>query len=148
MNNVSVRFMEEKDVEEVFEVERKCFTTPWSKESFLQEIKNELAIYVVIENKEKIIGYGGMWKIVDEGHITNIAIDPIYRKKGYGDKIVKALIQVAKEEKINSMTLEVRDSNEAAKSLYEKNGFYSCGVRQKYYEDNGEDAVIMWAEFK
>ncbi|WP_053955812.1 ribosomal protein S18-alanine N-acetyltransferase [Inediibacterium massiliense] len=148
MDNVSVRFMEQKDIEEVFQVEKKCFTIPWSRHSFLQEMRNEMAIYVVIEDHEKVVGYGGMWKIVDEGHITNIAIHPTYRKKGYGDKVVKALIQIAKEQKINSMTLEVRASNEVAKCLYEKNGFYSCGVRPKYYEDNGEDAVIMWAEFQ
>lgn len=150
MNKVAVvktRRMTIEDVEEVFEVEKKSFPVPWSIQSFLQEIQNnKFARYVVAEVDGKIIGYGGMWNVAGEGHITNIAIHPDFRGRGYGNDIVHSLIQMAKKEDVLKMTLEVRESNVVAQKLYRKYGFVACGVRYKYYQDNNEDAIIMWRE--
>lgn len=147
METVKVRDMEIGDIKEVLEAEHRCFSVPWTEEAFRTEVeKNKLARYVVVEVADHVVGYGGMWMIMDESHITNIAIHPDYRKRGYGEKIVQALIHKADKEGILRMTLEVRKSNEVAQNLYKKFGFESCGVRPKYYQDNGEDGVIMWRE--
>ena len=142
-----IRKMKIKDLDKVMLLENLTFSQPWSREAFEAEIsKNELANYIVIELNKEIIGYGGIWYIVGEGHITNIAIHSDFRKKGYGKLLVEAIINNAKNESIKSMTLEVRRSNIAAISLYKKFGFYEFGVRKKYYSDNNEDAIIMWLE--
>ncbi|MCT4605077.1 MAG: ribosomal protein S18-alanine N-acetyltransferase [Marinisporobacter sp.] len=138
-----------EDIEDVFEVEQRSFSVPWTKDAFIAEIKyNEKARYVVLEIEGKVLGYGGFWKILDEGHITNIAIDPDIRGKGYSHLIIEELLKIAQEEKIVGMTLEVRASNKVAQGLYEKYGFQSRGIRPKYYQDNGEDALIMWRNEK
>lgn len=91
-----------------------------------------------------VVGYGGIWLILDEGHVTNIAVDSRYREKGIGKKLVEGLISLCSEEKIMAMTLEVRASNIAAQSLYKKYGFTEFGIRPNYYADDKEDAIIMW----
>lgn len=147
MGAVRIRKMTLADVPQVMEIERSCFSIPWSEEAFETEIdKNKFARYVVVEADGKVAGYGGMWLIVDEAHITNIAVHPEERGKGYGDLIVKALIAEAEKEKIGQMTLEVRVSNYIAQNLYRKYGFEACGIRPEYYGDNHEDAVIMWRQ--
>jgi len=98
----------------------------------------------VAEVDNKIVGYGGFWVVVDEGHITNIAVHPEYRSKGIGSKIMEGLIELAKKNGIISMTLEVRESNIVAQHLYAKFGFRPLGRRKGYYQDNNEDAIIMW----
>lgn len=137
------------DIEDVFEVEQKSFSVPWTKDAFVSEIiHNEKARYVVLEIDGKVLGYGGFWKILDEGHITNIALHPEIRGKGYSNLMIEELLKIAEKEKIVGMTLEVRASNKVAQGLYEKYGFKSCGIRPKYYQDNGEDALIMWRNEK
>ncbi|MDR7856856.1 ribosomal protein S18-alanine N-acetyltransferase [Tissierella sp.] len=143
--SITVRGMEEKDLDRVMEIEAGAFTTPWSRESFTLEItKNQLAKYIVAEMDNLVVGYGGIWLIIDEGHITNIAADVHYRRIGVGDKLVEGLINICIERGIDSMTLEVRESNIAAQNLYKKYGFVEAGVRPKYYADDNEDAIIMW----
>ncbi|WIV12003.1 ribosomal protein S18-alanine N-acetyltransferase [Proteiniborus sp. MB09-C3] len=145
MSNVIVREMAEKDIDEVIEIEKEAFETPWSREAFVLElIKNQLARYVVAEKDGKIAGYGGLWLILDEGHITNIAVSSAYRGQGIGNMIVEKLIDICEEREIKNMTLEVRKSNLIAQSLYKKYDFIDCGVRKGYYTDTKEDAVIMW----
>ncbi len=139
-----VRSMKKDDLDGVYEVERNSFSSPWTKPMLADEISNSNAHYMVIEAEGKILGYGGFWKIIDEAHITNVAIHPDYRGRGYGRSLVSALIQRAKDFNIIAMTLEVRVSNEIAISLYENFDFISAGVRKKYYQDNNEDALIMW----
>lgn len=142
---VAIRTMELKDVDEVWEIEKLCFHTPWSRESFVEEMQtNQKARYVVAELGDTIIGYGGMWFIVDEAHITNIAVHPDYRGQRIGEKIVEAMIAAAQAEGIISLTLEVRVANEPAIKLYKKLGFEEVGIRKGYYSDTGEDALIMW----
>ena len=141
----NVRKMILEDLEAVVLLENKCFAVPWSDEAFYKEItQNTLANYSVIVINEEIVGYGGAWYIMDEGHITNIAINPNLRKQGLGQHLVKFMIEEAKKNELNHMTLEVRKSNVAAIKLYEKLGFIIEGVRPKYYTDNQEDALIMW----
>lgn len=136
-----------EDIKSVYDVECKSFITPWSLKSFTSEIyNNNMAKYLVAKIDGKVVGYGGMWIILDEGHITNIAVHPDHRGKKIGDALVKALINLAGENDVKRMTLEVRPSNWTAINLYKKYGFKEAGVRKGYYQDTGEDAIIMWLE--
>lgn len=147
MCDIIIEEMSKEDIDGVAEVEKMCFTTPWTKESFTMEMKNNLAKYVVAKHGENIVGYGGVWLIVDEGHITNIGVRPDYRGKDVGSLILGNLITLCMKMNIKSMTLEVRKSNEVAKNLYKKFEFKEVGTRPKYYADNNEDATIMWLTF-
>ncbi len=139
-----IRSMELEDLDEVLEVEKSCFKIPWTRLMFEDELINSNAYYYVIEVDKRIVGYVGFWKIIDEAHITNVAIHNDYRRLGYGRALINALLNKAKELEIIAVTLEVRVSNLAAISLYERFGFVSSGVRRGYYSDNNEDALIMW----
>ena len=142
-----VRQAEEKDIKNIAELDKRCFKMPWSEDSFRYEIKsNDLALYIVAEIETEIVGYAGMWLIVDEGHITNVAVSPDYRKKGIGEALVSVILDVSEREGISRQTLEVRESNEPALCLYKKFGFVPEGIRKGYYEDNHEDAIIMWRD--
>lgn len=146
---IIIREMEEKDLDRIMEVEKGAFATPWSRDSFLLEItKNQLAKYLIAEVNDIVVGYGGIWLILDEGHITNIAVDEKYRGLGIGEKILKELIEVCKEYNIIAMTLEVREDNEPAKSLYKKHEFIEYGIRPNYYADDNQDAIVMWKNLK
>ena len=132
-------------------IERQVFPTPWSEEAFLGEVRNNaLAVYLVLveenQGQEQLLAYGGLWKIFDEGHITNVAVHPGYRRRHIGEALVKVLLEEASTSGIRQFTLEARVSNEPAIRLYRKFGFREAGVRKGYYEDNNEDALIMWAE--
>lgn len=143
--NISIREMRETDLDRIMEIENKTFSPPWSREAFLLELtKNLLAKYLVGIVNGDVAGYGGIWLIIDEGHITNIAVDERYRGLGVGNKILEGLVQLCIDRGLRAMTLEVRKSNEIAKSLYKKYGFKEYGIRPKYYADNNEDAIIMW----
>ena len=143
---IHIEQMTADNIEEIAEIEKRCFSDPWSQALFYTEINNEHANYSVLYDGEKVIGYAGFWKVCDEGHIMNIAIAPEYRGRHLSDMLMEEMINMAKSLTIRNMTLEVRISNTAALGLYEKYGFKSAGVRKGYYEDNKEDAVIMWAE--
>lgn len=146
-HNIHFREMTPKDIPEVGNVERLSFQTPWSEESFLSELLyNQLAHYYVVEIQGVVVGYGGMWIIVDEGHITNIAVHPAFRGKGLGHVLVQGLLAEGNKKGCSRYTLEVRPSNTEAIALYEKYGFEEVGRRPKYYQDSGEDALIMWKE--
>jgi ribosomal-protein-alanine N-acetyltransferase len=144
-----IRRMEMKDLDDIEEVEKLSFPTPWSRASFINELKkNVFARYFVVEHENRVIGYGGMWLVVDEAHVTNIAIHPDFRGRRLGERLMRELMMFACRSGASSMTLEVRRSNEAAKQLYRKLGFVEEGIRPGYYTDNGEDAIIMWATLK
>lgn len=147
-NNIIIRPMTKDDVDAVYKVEEDCFSDPWSKESIRKELKNNLARYLVAQLDDKIIGYIGVWFVVDEGHITNVAVHSDYRGRKIGDKLVQALVELCRENNIVSMTLEVRVSNIVAQNLYKKYGFKLAGIRKEYYSDNKEDAMIMWNDIK
>lgn len=135
-------------LDDVMEIETACYGEHhWARESFANEIDNAISEYLCAVNEEgRCIGYLGMWKIVDEAHITNFAVHPGFQKQGAGHFLIVNSIERCYEEKIKFITLEVRASNDKAKRLYEKFGFKSLGVRKKYYQNNNEDAVIMWTQ--
>ncbi len=136
-----------KDAEEMAKLDKLCFSDPWSLQAFEQELwDNDAAFYLVAVLSGKVIGYAGLWAILDEGHITNIAVHPDHRRKGLGRVMLSELIRVSQENGIDKHTLEVRASNESAIKLYEKFGFKTMGVRKEYYADNREDALIMWRD--
>jgi ribosomal-protein-alanine N-acetyltransferase len=140
--------MELQDIPDICEIERESFSVPWTKEAFENELNtNLLAKYMVLEVDGIVAGYVGMWGIIDEAHITNIAIAPNYRGHGYGEQLMEQLAELAKMMGMHAMTLEVRVSNEIAIRLYRKLGFEDAGVRKGYYSDNGEDALVMWRNF-
>ena len=139
--------MKRADLEVVIEIEKASFPTPWSRYAFLAELyENRRARYFVAREKAtgKVVGYVGTWLILDEAHITNIAVHPKFRRKGIGKKLMLAAIDYAESKNVEAVTLEVRASNTIAQRLYEDIGFVSVGIRPGYYHDNGEDAVIMW----
>ena len=147
MNDASVRLMVADDVAAVSMIERLSFDLPWSQKAFKAEIvSNDLAHYLVAEVMEKIVAYAGMWMIIDEAHVTNVAVLPDYRGQGIGKLIMGSLIVYAGQQGARRMTLEVRSSNEVAKQLYQRFGFTAAGIRKKYYTDTNEDAIIMWLD--
>lgn len=145
--SVSIRKMTLEDIPDIMIIEHESFTLPWSEEAFHNELTvNHFAKYLIMELDGKPVAYAGMWTIVDEAHITNIAVRTAYRGKGLGEALLLQLIQLAMECRIERMTLEVRKSNLIAQALYEKLGFEAAGIRKGYYSDNQEDAIIMWYE--
>ena len=135
--------MEICDAEAVAQVEKECFSVPWSEDALKNEISNEGAVFLCAESNGEIIGYGGMYTVLDEGYVTNIAVKVPYRKKGVACRIVVGLIDGAKEKELSFISLEVRESNEAARNLYFKYGVEVKGKRKRFYEKPTEDAVIM-----
>lgn len=144
---MNYRLMNLYDIDTIVDIEREAFTAPWSAEAFRNELTHNLfAKYMVMEREDTILGYGGMWLIIDEAHVTNIAIREKYQGMGYGKKLLSEMMKTASYLGARRMTLEVRVSNERAQSLYRKMGFSPSGVRPAYYSDNLEDALIMWAD--
>lgn len=141
---LTFRKMLPSDAAAVEQVERACFSMPWSRESFWEEAAQEAAYYLLAFEEEKLVGYVGVWLLGEEGHITNVAVTPEARRRGAGTALLLALMRIARERGVRSMTLEVRPSNEAALALYKKFGFRSVGRRPHYYTDNDEDAEILW----
>lgn len=145
MSDIKFRKAEAGDAAEIAAIEELCFARPWSYQSIYEDLTaNPRSLYTVAEVKGHLVGYGGLWHILDEGHITNIAVTPDMRRRHIGQRVVAFLIEEAQREGISRYTLEVRPSNEAAVSMYRKLGFEPAGIRKNYYEDNGEDALIMW----
>ncbi|GHU76278.1 ribosomal-protein-alanine acetyltransferase [Clostridia bacterium] len=146
--NLTIDYMKVSHLDEVFEIEKSCFVTPWSEESLRKELsENAVAVYLTALDGEKVIGYAGMWHVVNEGHITNIAVHEDYRRRGIGTAIMNRLMSEAKEREMIGITLEVRISNLNAQRMYTKLGFRPEGFRKSYYDDTREDAVIMWKYF-
>lgn len=147
MNAGTVRPMRITDLEAVLAIEKRSFPTPWSVQAFTAELRdNEYARYFCLEMNNQVIGYMGLWFIIDEGHITNVAITPAKRGQGWGEYLMHNVMREMYKQGMERMTLEVRVSNQEARQLYEKLGFVPAGVRKAYYADNQEDAIIMWVE--
>jgi ribosomal-protein-alanine N-acetyltransferase len=141
---VRIEEMRLPDVDQVLQTERKAYTTPWSRRAFVSELtENAYAHYLVAKVGQRVIGYIGMWFIIDEGHITNVAVHPDFRGRGVGRMLMQAAMDLAKLSGGMRVTLEVRVSNAVAQHLYESLAFRRVGVRRGYYTDNGEDAYIM-----
>jgi ribosomal-protein-alanine N-acetyltransferase len=141
------RSMRYEDIPHVCEIEQEAFTTPWTSGAFHNELtNNQFAHYMILDINGEVAGYGGMWLIMDEAHVTNIAIRDTYRGQKLGKRLLQELMRTASFLGAKRMTLEVRASNHIAQSLYDKLGFASAGIRRGYYTDNREDAIIMWTD--
>jgi len=143
-NDVIYRRMKTDDIDSVVAVEKRSFSVPWSEKMFLEELDNPNTVYYVAEINKNIVAYCGMWIITGEAHITNIAVDPLYRGRRIGSGLMRRIMEVAREKKLTGITLEVREGNTSAISMYKRFGFRVEGRRKGYYSDNQEDALIMW----
>ncbi len=148
MFSIKIKPMEKSDIDAVIALEEQAYGQHhWSKESFLGELSNDLASYFSVFNENgELVAYCGCWKILEEAHITTIAVLPEYRRKHIAEVLLKTIIDECYRDMVKFITLEVRVSNLPAKGLYEKYGFKSLGTRKGYYQDNNEDALIMWTE--
>lgn len=148
MFSVKIKPMQKTDLDDVISIEAKAYGEHhWSKDSFMSELSNDLAKYFSAFNADgQLIGYCGCWQILEEAHVTNIAVSPDYRRKHIGEALLTSIIDECYRNMAKYITLEVRVSNTPAISLYEKYGFKSLGARKGYYQDNNEDALIMWTE--
>lgn len=147
--SLQFRSMRIDDIDTICDIERESFSTPWSAGAFHNELtNNHFAHYIVMELDGEVVGYGGMWLIVDEAHITNIAVRTQYRGRKLGERLLMQIQSAAIFLGAERITLEVRASNVIAQRLYAKLGFIPAGLRKGYYTDNGEDAIIMWAHLR
>lgn len=143
MTEYKIRRMTPEDSKELAGLDKLCFSVPWSENSFCEEAENENAVYYVAECDGAIIGYIGFWCIIDEGHITNIAVHPDNRRRKVASRLLETAVKEAVKRKLILLTLEVRVSNIAAQGLYNSFGFMGVGKRNRYYREPVEDAVIM-----
>jgi ribosomal-protein-alanine N-acetyltransferase len=144
---IDIEQMHVSDLDRVLEIEALSYPTPWSRRAFQSELTdNTYAYYFVARHAGVIIGYVGMWVILDEAHITNIAVHPGFRRKAIGRRMLMAMFEEAKRRGATRMTLEVRVSNFSAQALYRDLGFVDRGIRKGYYSDTNEDAIIMWKD--
>ncbi|QTD39561.1 ribosomal protein S18-alanine N-acetyltransferase [Sporosarcina sp. Te-1] len=149
IHTVAYRKMTREDIASVVEIEQESFTTPWTEEVFEHEMTgNAYAHYIVAVEDEQVIGHCGMWIVLDECHITNVAVRKQHRGRGIGEGLMRKAIALCKANDVRLMTLEVRVSNETAQNLYRKLGFQDGGIRKNYYTDDHEDALVMWVEFE
>jgi len=135
--------MDFQNVNQVAELEKVCFSQPWSLDSLLGELLNPNAVYLTAMRGEIVLGYLGMHQIIDEGYINNLAVAPGYRRQGIANTLLRELINHAREQRLAFLTLEVRASNKEAIALYGGLGFAPAGLRKNYYTIPAEDAVIM-----
>ena len=143
---IDYSLMNENHVKGVYELSEECFAIPWTLDSINNELNNPLAKYVIAQDLStgEVVGFVGVWIIAGEGDITNIAVTPKYRKHGIASNLLIKLFEVCKTFNCEDITLEVRASNIPAQNLYKKFDFKEEGLRKGYYQDNNEDAIIMW----
>lgn len=142
---ITYRQMTLADVPAVHDIEVATFPTPWSLDSFYYEMnENQYAHYIVAEHEGQIVGFCGLWNVIDAAQITNVAVTTSLRGQRIGETLMREAMRIAKEAGMDVMSLEVRVTNTVAQNLYKKLGFQEGGLRKKYYVDNGEDALVMW----
>lgn len=146
--SVKILPMTKDDIDGILKIEEASYGEHhWSKDSFYSELNNQLARYFcAFDENNNLLGYAGSWLIVDEAHVTNISVAPENRRKHIGEALLVAIIEACYKEMVKYLTLEVRVSNTPAIGLYEKYAFKSLGTRKGYYQNNNEDALIMWTE--
>jgi [ribosomal protein S18]-alanine N-acetyltransferase len=146
MSGLVIRTMEPGDLDAVLVIEQASAPHPWTAGIFADELAQaETRRYVVAVEDDRVVGFCGLLLSLDEGHITNVAVDPSLRRRGYAHEMMLVTVRTAIAKSLRALTLEVRVSNIAAIALYQRFGFAPGGVRPRYYPDNGEDALIMWA---
>lgn len=144
---IELIIMREEHVAQVAALEKECFSTPWSENSVRSELNNPLSLWLVAVDGEKVVGYVGSQSVMNESDMMNIAVTSDYRRKGIACKLVEALVTALQERDVDSLTLEVRASNEPAKALYAQLGFAQVGRRPNYYRNPKEDALILRKEW-
>jgi len=144
--NITCEPLSLKNLPEVLAIERVSFTEPWSESLFLREMRHRNSHFVVFRLNLEVIGYGGVWLVRDEAHITNIAVHPLYRGQGYGVMILEYLLDAAVSRHAETATLEVRETNFIALNLYKIFGFRPVALQRGYYSDTGEDAIVMYKD--
>jgi ribosomal-protein-alanine N-acetyltransferase len=145
--DLEISSMQEADVTAVQQIEREIFSTPWPRNAYYRELASRnTAHYIVLRRDDQILGYGGMWRMYDEAHVTTIGVALEEQRHGYGRMLFAALIQAAYDLGAKWITLEVRPSNRHAIRMYESFGFKIIGRRKGYYTDDGEDAIVMWSD--
>ncbi|MBM7663314.1 ribosomal-protein-alanine N-acetyltransferase [Bacillus mesophilus] len=143
--SITFRLMTVADIDQILVIEHLSFTVPWSREAFHNELlSNPYASYIVMQDHDQVIGYCGLWVVLEEAHVTNIAVLPEYRGRKLGEALLKQAVELVMALGAERLSLEVRVTNHVAQSLYRKLGFQDGGIRKNYYTDNGEDALVMW----
>lgn len=140
---MTLREMTVEDLDQVMEIEQDLFHVPWTREGFFTFLTRDDAMFLVVEEKGRILAYCGLLMVLDEGDVTNVAVRRDRQKEGIGNFLMESLIRLADGLGVRIIHLEVRKSNETAIRLYERNGFTRDGIRKKYYENPVEDAVLM-----
>jgi ribosomal-protein-alanine N-acetyltransferase len=141
--------MRVEDLDDVLEIERHGHPSPWSRQVFSEELEREWARIDVLRERDpsgtsRVVAFCNYWIVRDEIHVLNVATHPERRRRGHAARLLEQLLDVARSLDSRYLTLEVRKSNRGAIALYERFGFRSAGVRRRYYQDNGEDAIVMW----
>lgn len=144
--HISIEPMRADDMEAVLHIDQLSFPVPWMPTAFTTELSNRSACYLVARSNTQVVGFGGAWVIMDEAHITTLAVHPQHRGHRIGERLLLALLEEGIRRRASRATLEVRQNNRAARRLYQKFGFYEAAVRKNYYTDNGENAIVMWAD--
>lgn len=146
MMRLSIRPLRYEDLEAVLVIEKRVFPTAWTRWMFVSEMSVANSFFLAADLDARLVGYTGFYLVADEGHITNMAVDPAYQRRSIATRMMLRLIEVARNHGIHRLTLEVRESNLPALKMYEKFGFEAHGVRKKYYSDTNEDALILSVE--
>lgn len=141
---MTIESMTVDDIAQVAEIERQIFSIPWSEKAFRNSMESDNTIYIVAKENDNVAGYAGMYLSFEEGNITNVAVNPLSRRKGIGEKIVRDILNRAYEKGVRDVFLEVRETNSVAIALYEKIGFKEEGIRKNFYDKPRENALIMW----
>ncbi len=144
MNTLRFEPIQESHIPSILEIEKLTNTAPWSERSFKNELDHKFGVFLVAIMQGEVVAYGGVWLVIDEAHVTTIAVAEQHRRKGIGQRLMVELLQKAKKAGMVCSTLEVRASNDAAIRMYEKFGDSVAATRKGYYPDNREDAVVMW----
>ena len=143
INEIEIVPLDGAHIIQIAKLEEKCFTDPWTQEMFIELLSNPLAVFITALNGEEVVGYAGIYHILTEGQLMNIAVKEEYRRQGIAEKMFDSLLEYAKENDIELITLEVRKENIPAISFYEKIGFEKVGERPGYYSHPTDDAVLM-----
>ena len=141
---LEIRRMSIEDLDKVMEIEKSSFSVPWTRQDFIESIGKPTALYLVAVSENAVVGYCGLWGVIDEGQINNVAVSKEYRGQNVGTRLLEALIEEGTKEGLSAYTLEVRMSNAPAIALYKKLNFEEAGIRKNYYTNPKEDALIMW----
>lgn len=141
---MTIESMTVDDISQVAEIERQIFSIPWSERAFRNSMESDNTIYIVAKENNNVAGYAGMYLSFEEGNITNVAVNPLSRRKGIGEKLVRDILNRAYEKGVRDVFLEVRETNSVAIALYEKIGFKEEGIRKNFYDKPRENALIMW----